>query len=244
MDGVPDSDTEIMDDAAKMAETPDPAAAAAAAAAGASAGPLSWHVIAVLLIVLVITIIVSRVFLFQEKKRDEVEEVDEIFDASLTKEVVREIVQAKHAEMVMMGEEDEIDLEDLGLTSWPDMPNVTLIAIMEELLEAGSRAVDAEDFSGAVLAFSEALELEENARLPELALQDTADLVQSVVFRLLLHRSGAHEALENAEEAARDAEAAKRMHSEHFPSAEAVDGEPAVSVPSASDAEDDVEEQD
>ena len=186
-----------------------------------SSGPLTWHVIVVLLLVLVLTIIAARV---QEKKRDSAaEEVDEIFDSSLTAEVVREIVQAKHAEMAQMGENGEIDLDDLGKTSWDDMPIVTLIAIMEELLEVGNRAVDAEDISGAIIAFGEALELEENARLPGCALQDTAELVQTVVFRLLLHRSGAHEALGNGEEAARDAEAAKQIYVEDLPASSDAD---------------------
>merc|ERR1712048_1125100 len=92
------------------------------------------------------------------------------------------------------------------------MPCVTLVAIMEELLVLGMEAVDADDNDGAVSAFSEALHLYSQST-GESQLRDEPAPLQSAVFRLLTHRSGAHAALGREAEAAQDAKGAQEVQS-------------------------------
>lgn len=171
------------------------------------------------------------VYLRQNKKQHVAEEVNEIFQSTLRANDIGHIIATSHKELIEKGETGELDLDELGPSAWPDMPNVALAYIMEDLLAAGTEAVDAEDHEGAVLAFSEALTLEEGARPDGLELSDVVEPLQSVAFRLLLHRSGAYQALGDEQASARDAETAKTVYKMHMP-------DPEVEDPNAADQND------
>ena len=78
-------------------------------------------------------------------KEDAAEEVDELFNTSLSADGIQQLIAKTHAECVQQGEDGEIDLLELGESAWPDMPNVILVQILEELLLAGMDAVSADD---------------------------------------------------------------------------------------------------
>ena len=181
---------------------------------------MTWRVIVVVVVIVVSTTLLARsVYRRQNKQQGEADEVDEIFTANnrkITKESLGELIAATHTEIHQMAEAGEMDLDEFGASAWPDMPNTILVAIMEELLILGTGAIDAEDHEGAVLAFTEALTLEASARPEGTTLKDCCEPLQSVAFRLLLHRAGAHRNVGNEEAAQRDDEAAKHVYDLNF----------------------------
>ena len=160
-------------------------------------------------LVLTLLYLVRNTFRSEHDKADATNEVDAIFQTSLSADDICQLIAARHAALTKHREDGEIDLEELGASAWPDMPNVILVHILEDILQAATRAANANDHDGAVLACTEALTLEANARPDGLLMKDVAAPLQSVVFRLLALRSGAHTALENEEAAAHDSEAAR-----------------------------------
>jgi hypothetical protein len=164
-------------------------------------------------------VIITALFIYrqQNKKQESAAEVNAIFQSPLRADDIGSIIATTHKELIEKGEAGDLDLDELGPSAWPDMPNAVLAYIMEDLLNAGTQAVDADDHEGAVLAFTEALTLEANARPEGMELSDVVEPLQSVAFRILLHRSGAHQALGDEQAAARDTKAAQVVYKMHMP---------------------------
>ena len=176
---------------------------------------MTWKVaIGVTLVIITALYIYRR----QNKEQDAAAEVDAaIFQSTLIADDIGNIIATTHKELIEKGEAGELDLDELGPSAWPDMPNAVLAYIMEDLLNAGTQAVGADDHEGALLAFTEALNLEANARPDGMELSDVVEPLQSVAFRILLHRSGAYQALGEEQAAAKDAEAAQAIYKTHMP---------------------------
>ena len=127
----------------------------------ADAATQYWRTAAIAIVVIGSTLYLARsVLRRQNGQQDAAGAVDELFQPSLSTEEVQEIIASKHAELQLA----DLDLDALGESAFPDMPNVVLVQICEELLLAGTKAVKEEDHKSAVFAFSEALTLEMSAR--------------------------------------------------------------------------------
>jgi hypothetical protein len=170
-------------------------------------------------VLLLLLLIGGWVVMRARSHRDEkVEEVDGLFK-ELIKDRVARVIEETHEAVEQQAEDGELDLDELGPTSWDDMPCVVLVAIMDQLLQLGMEAAAAGEISDAVFAFSKALELYSQA--VEGPLRHSPEPLQSVVFRLLIHRSGAHAELSNEADAAQDAKGAAEIQSWTAASAEA-----------------------
>lgn len=184
------TDATDADAAAKAtAEAADGTSSATAEAAAAGFGNLT--LLATCLVVLAAT--AYLVYTRRKAARESLSgAADAIFTSGLTDDGIARLIAEKAGDMLEQSEDSKVDLDALGPTGWPDMPNVTLIAVLEELLAVGIEAGTLNDHHGAKLAFDEALELEDMARDEKLQRADTVPPLRQAITKLLLRRSMTH----------------------------------------------------
>lgn len=123
---------------------------------------------------------------------------DELFAAGITEEALGAFIASKAAAMMERAERGELDIDALGPSGWADMTNVTLVAVLKALVRVGEDAANADDPHGALLAFDEAVELEETARPEGLEAGETIEQVRTCMTSVYLHRSTVHAGLGDA----------------------------------------------
>mmetsp|Transcript_15775 Transcript_15775/g.40036 ORF Transcript_15775/g.40036 Transcript_15775/m.40036 type:complete len:205 (-) Transcript_15775:102-716(-) len=164
-----------------------------------------------MVVVLLLLVIGGVIVAYRQGKRAGAREVvDNMFQAPM-EDRIASVIADTHTSMMRKAEVGEIDLAELGPTRWVDMPCVTLVAILERLLTLGTEAVDADDVRGAVTAYTEGLQI--YGQCFEGQLRESPAPLQSAVFRLLTHRSGAYVVLGKTVAAADDAKEAKEISS-------------------------------